>query len=163
MDDAGRLRRRVADANRPGAHFLFAGGEVGLQSEQVVGRANERADAALLARRAPSGTRSPSSGDRSTRSLSICALMTTASHARCVCTYSRTFFTYGFESAVARSDSFTLHAKMVGLSVRRKNCFAVLALVRRERDRQDRFAGIETRFDFREHRLFGRSRPCRRA
>ena len=77
-----------------------------------------------------------SSGDRSTRSLSICALMTTASHARCVCTYSRTFFTYGFESAVARSDSFTLHAKIVGLSVSRKNCFASVALVRRQRDRQ---------------------------
>src|SRR5205085_3770695 len=34
VDDAGGLRRRVADVDRPGAHFLGAGGEVGLQAEQ---------------------------------------------------------------------------------------------------------------------------------
>ncbi len=35
-------------------------------------------------------------------------------------TYSRTFRTNGLASAVARSVSFTLHAKIVGLSERRK-------------------------------------------
>ena len=61
-----------------------------------------------------------SSGSRSTRSLSICALITTASHDRCVSTYSRTLTTYGFVSAEAISSSRTLQAKIVGLSVSRK-------------------------------------------
>src|SRR5665213_3145015 len=58
---------------------------------------------------------------RSIRSLSICALMTTASHAKWCAAYSRTFRTNGFWSAVARSDSWTLQAKMVGLSVINQN------------------------------------------
>ena len=38
VDHAGGLRRGVADVDRPGAHFLRAGGEVGLQAEQLVAR-----------------------------------------------------------------------------------------------------------------------------
>jgi hypothetical protein len=92
VDDAGRLRRGVAGVNRPRAHFLLAGGEVRPQAEQVVGGADQRADAALLHAQLLRGTpRLPPAQIH--RSLSICALMTTASHARCVFTYSRTFST----------------------------------------------------------------------
>ncbi len=65
-----------------------------------------------------------SSGERSTRSLSSCALTTTASQARWVFTYSRTSRTHGFDSASAISDSSTLQAKMVRLSLSRKNPLA---------------------------------------
>ena len=40
MDDAGGLRCRIALVNRPGSHFLDAGREVGLQTEEVVTGAN---------------------------------------------------------------------------------------------------------------------------
>src|SRR6185503_8391025 len=62
---------------------------------------------------------------RSTRSLSICALITTSSQPRCVPTYSSTCFTYGFECAFARSSSRTLQAKIVFLSESRKNAAAI--------------------------------------
>src|SRR3954465_7804060 len=48
MDYTARLRRRVPLMNRPRADLLLARGEVGLQAEQVVRRADQRADAALL-------------------------------------------------------------------------------------------------------------------
>src|SRR5574337_287752 len=35
VDHARRLRRGVADVDRPGAHLLRPGGEVGLQAEQL--------------------------------------------------------------------------------------------------------------------------------
>ena len=79
------LRRRVADVNRPRPHFFLAGGEVGLQAEQVIGGADQRADAALVDTSSFRNS-AASSGDRSIRSLSICALITTASQARCVFT-----------------------------------------------------------------------------
>ena len=47
--------------------------------------------------------------------------MTTASQARWVFTYSRTCLTYALSSAVASSESFTLHAKIVGFIVSRKS------------------------------------------
>ena len=65
---------------------------------------------------------------RSTNSLSICALITTASVAKWFCAYSCTAFTWsvtGFSSSRdnngARSVSPTLHANSVGLAVSRKN------------------------------------------
>ena len=46
VDHACRLRSRVAHMDGPGPHFFHASGEVGLQSQQGVGRA----DQAVLAR-----------------------------------------------------------------------------------------------------------------
>ena len=40
VNDAGGLRRRIALVNGPGAHFLGAGREVGLQAEKFVARAD---------------------------------------------------------------------------------------------------------------------------
>ena len=48
VDDAGRLRRGVAVVDRPGPDLLLAGGEVGLQAEQVIRRPDQRAGAAFL-------------------------------------------------------------------------------------------------------------------
>ena len=42
------LRRGVARVNRPGADFLFVDGEEGPQAEQVIGAADQRADAGFL-------------------------------------------------------------------------------------------------------------------
>ena len=42
VDHAGGLRRQRAAAQRPGAHFLRAGGEVRQQAEQVVARRGSR-------------------------------------------------------------------------------------------------------------------------
>src|SRR5690606_16978912 len=47
MDDAGGLRRAVAGVNRPGAHLFLARREERPQPEQMVGGADQRADAAL--------------------------------------------------------------------------------------------------------------------
>ena len=47
VDDARRLRGGVADVNRPGAHFLDAGGEVGLQAQQAESRADQPVQARL--------------------------------------------------------------------------------------------------------------------
>ncbi len=48
VDDAGGLGRGVAGVDGPGADFFFAGGEIGAQAEQVISRADQRADAAFL-------------------------------------------------------------------------------------------------------------------
>src|SRR5256885_3841370 len=48
MDYPRRLRRRRPDAHRPGAHFLGAGGEEGLQTEQAVGRTDHAVQPRLL-------------------------------------------------------------------------------------------------------------------
>ena len=106
---------------------------------------------------------SASSGDRSTRSLSICALITTASQDRCVCTYSRTFITYGLVSAVARSPSFTLQAKMVGLSDEQEQRRGQRPFFRRQLDRERRLARVERRLDLRRAPRLPPPRPCRRA
>ena len=45
VDDAGGLRGGVALVDRPGADFLDAGREVGLQAEQVVARADDAVEA----------------------------------------------------------------------------------------------------------------------
>ena len=42
VDDARRLRRGRAGPHGPGAHFLHAGGEIGLQPQQLVGRRGSR-------------------------------------------------------------------------------------------------------------------------
>ena len=44
-------RRFVAGADRPGAGFFFAGGQIGAQAEQMIDGANERAHAAAGPRR----------------------------------------------------------------------------------------------------------------
>ena len=117
------LRRGVAGVDRPGAHFLLAGGEVGPQAEQVIGGADQRADAALLHAQLLRGTASPSSGERSTRSLSICALIDDGLARRGASSRSRgTLTTYGIGVRGRQVASFTLQAKIVGLSVSRKNC-----------------------------------------
>ena len=48
VDHAGRLRRGAAAAHRPGAHFLQAGGEVGLQAQQLVAGADHAVQAGLV-------------------------------------------------------------------------------------------------------------------
>ena len=48
MDDAGGLRRGVAAVYGPRAHFLDAGGEVGLQAEQVVAGVHQAVEARFL-------------------------------------------------------------------------------------------------------------------
>ena len=45
MDHAGGFRRGVARVDGPGAHFFFARREIRPQAEQMIGRADERADA----------------------------------------------------------------------------------------------------------------------
>ncbi len=45
MDDAGGLGRGGADGHGPGAHFLHAGGEVGLQAQQLEGGADQAVQA----------------------------------------------------------------------------------------------------------------------
>ena len=57
VDDAGRLRRGVAAVDGPGAHFLHAGGEVGLQAEQVVAGADQRGPDPVRAGPSARGTR----------------------------------------------------------------------------------------------------------
>ena len=47
VDDAGRLRRRGADSDRPRAHFLRPRGEVGLQPEQLVAGVDHAVEAGL--------------------------------------------------------------------------------------------------------------------
>src|ERR1700683_3472834 len=37
VNNAGGLRRGAAGAHRPGAHLFWSGGEIGQQSEQLVG------------------------------------------------------------------------------------------------------------------------------
>ncbi len=77
----------VADVNRPSAHFFFTGCEIRPQAEQMIGATDQRAHAAFIDAEffRKSLLRHQ---DKSIRSLSICALMTTASQARCVFTYS---------------------------------------------------------------------------
>src|ERR1700754_1374879 len=48
MDDACRLRRGRASLDRPGAHFLHARGEVGLQPKQFVARTDHTIEARLF-------------------------------------------------------------------------------------------------------------------
>ena len=48
VDDAGGGGGLVADVDGPGARFLFAGGEIGAQAEEMIGGADERADARFL-------------------------------------------------------------------------------------------------------------------
>ena len=48
VDDARGFRRGVAGVNRPGADFLFAGGEISPQTEQMIRGADQRADAGFL-------------------------------------------------------------------------------------------------------------------
>src|SRR5690348_14348906 len=48
VDDTRGDRRRVADADRPGADLLLAGGEVGPETEELVRRADQGPDARLL-------------------------------------------------------------------------------------------------------------------
>ena len=60
VDHAGGLRRGGALVDRPGAHFLLAGGEVGLQAEQRRSRRGSRG----------SGPARPGPGRRGTRCLS---------------------------------------------------------------------------------------------
>src|SRR5687767_11888453 len=43
-----RLRGAVADVNRPRAHFLLAGGEVGLQAKQAIARMNQPVETGRL-------------------------------------------------------------------------------------------------------------------
>ena len=45
VDDAGGLRCGVALVDGPGAHFLDAGSEVGLQAEQGIGGADDAVEA----------------------------------------------------------------------------------------------------------------------
>jgi hypothetical protein len=47
VDDAGRLRRGRARADRPGARFFRADGEVGLQAEELVAGADDAVEAGL--------------------------------------------------------------------------------------------------------------------
>jgi hypothetical protein len=147
VDDARRFRRGVAGVNRPGADFLFARGEIRPQAEQMIRGADERADAGFL---------TPSSFKKFLRlgggQINQVALDLRADDdgfagdgAR---TYSRTLRTNGFLSAVARSFSFTLQAKIVGLSVSRKKNFGDGFFLRREFERERGFAGVEVRLDF---------------
>src|SRR4029079_12683168 len=48
VDDAGRRGRGVTAVDCPRAHFLFTGGEIGLQSEQVIAGPNEAIEAGGL-------------------------------------------------------------------------------------------------------------------
>src|ERR1700757_3708425 len=48
MDHARSLGCRGADAHRPGAHFLRAGGEEGLQAEQAIRRTDHPVQPRLL-------------------------------------------------------------------------------------------------------------------
>ena len=48
VDHAGRLRRGGADLDGPGAHFLLAGGEVGLQAEQLIAGADHPVEAGFF-------------------------------------------------------------------------------------------------------------------
>jgi transcriptional regulator with XRE-family HTH domain len=48
MDDASGLRRGPAFADGPGARFLWADGEIGLQAEELVARVNEAVEARLF-------------------------------------------------------------------------------------------------------------------
>lgn len=48
VDHARRLRRSETTLDRPGAHFLHASGEVGLQIEQLVARADHAVEARLV-------------------------------------------------------------------------------------------------------------------
>jgi hypothetical protein len=48
MNDAGGLRGGVADMDGPGADFLDAGREVGLQTEQLVGRTHQAIESGLV-------------------------------------------------------------------------------------------------------------------
>ena len=50
VDHAGGLRRGGAGAHGPGAHFLRAGGEIGLQPEQLVARRGSRGSGRARAR-----------------------------------------------------------------------------------------------------------------
>ena len=103
VDDRRRLRRGVAGVDGPGAGFLFAGGEVGTQAEQVVDRADERADARL-------GDAVRGEVLRGLLERQLGAETVTASAPWWVATQCRTSATSGFVSAVARSSSATLQA-----------------------------------------------------
>src|SRR5688572_33156526 len=48
MDDRRCFRSGVAAVDRPGAHFLLAGGEIRLESQQVITGANEPVEAGRL-------------------------------------------------------------------------------------------------------------------
>ena len=48
VDNAGGLRCGVAFVNGPRTHFLHAGGEIGLQAEQIVARADKAVQAGLF-------------------------------------------------------------------------------------------------------------------
>src|SRR5256885_16711488 len=47
VDHAGGLWRRGAGGNRPSAHFLRPGGEIGLQAKKLVGSAGDAVQARL--------------------------------------------------------------------------------------------------------------------
>ena len=114
--------RGVAGVDRPGARFLLAGGEVGAQAEQVVGRADERRHARV--RDAEVGEVLARLGVRQLGELGLDLRGDDdrlGAEVRLGVLADRRRRAGEFVSAVASSSSATLQAKSIGFEVSRKN------------------------------------------
>ena len=156
VNDAGRFGRGVARVNRPGADFLFAGGEIRPQAEQMIRGADQRADAGFVdaeflqkflrfvrrkINQVAFDLRADDDGfaGEMVRLWRIRALWRRADWCR------------------RWPDRFPSRwqAKMVGLSVSRKKPLEMTFSSGVSFERERGFAGVEVRLDFFQHGFFG--------